>query len=205
MSQIKLFQTAKENAGKIRESVLKYLMVRRTRKEIESYFADDLKNQKLKFPKVENPEAAFYQLNEKESDVFNKTIKLITQEFHYARYTPLLYYKGENEPEQFEIQSQKNLGRFMKILLIKRLESSFYAFRNTVERFILNYELFLNELNEGNVYVSKKYANKIFEFLDNDDENAIQTLLETDKARKYPANDFTDELKKDLENDLKIL
>ena len=198
-------QTAKENAGKIRESVLKYLMVRRTRKEIESYFADDLKNQKLKFPKVENPEAAFYQLNEKESGVFNKTIKLITQEFHYARYTPLLYYKGENELEQFEIQSQKNLGCFMKILLIKRLESSFHAFRNTVDRFIANHRLFHKELIEGNVYISKKHTNKIFEFLDNDDENAIQTLLETNKAREYPASDFTDELKKNLENDLKIL
>lgn len=201
----KYMQAAKENAREIRESVLKYLMVRRTRKEIESYFADDLKNQKLKFPEVENPEAAFYQLNEEESDVFNKTIELIARKFRYARYMSMLYYKGEDKPDQLEIQSQKNMGRFMKILLIKRLESSFYAFRNTVDRFISYYELFLNELAEGNVYVSKKYANKIFELLDNDDEDAIQKLLESDKARKYPAKDFTGELKKDLENDLSIL
>lgn len=201
----KYMQAAKENAREIRETVLKYLMVRRTRKEIESYFADDLKNQKLKFPEVENPEAAFYQLNEEESDVFNKTIELIARKFRYARYMPMLYYRGEDKPDQLEIQSQKNMGRFMKILLIKRLESSFYAFRNTVDRFISYYELFLNELAEGNVYVSKKYANKIFELLDNDDENAIQKLLESDKARKYPAKDFTGELKKDLENDLAIL
>jgi superfamily II DNA/RNA helicase len=154
---------------------------------------------------VENPEAAFYQLNEEESDVFNKTIELIARKFRYARYMPMLYYKGEDKPDQLEIQSQKNMGRFMKILLIKRLESSFYAFRNTVDRFISYYKLFLNELAEGNVYVSKKYANKIFELLDNDDENAIQKLLESDKARKYPAKDFIGELKKNLENDLSIL
>jgi superfamily II DNA/RNA helicase len=201
----KYMQAAKQNAREIRESVLKYLMVRRTRKEIENYFADDLKNQKLKFPEVENPEAAFYQLNEEESDVFNKTIELIARKFRYARYMPMLYYKGEDKPDQLEIQSQKNMGRFMKILLIKRLESSFYAFRNTVDRFISYYKLFLNELAEGNVYVSKKYANKIFELLDNDDENAIQKLLESDKARKYPAKDFIGELKKNLENDLSIL
>ena len=48
--------------------------------------------------------------------------------------------------------------------------------------------------------------NKIFELLDNeDDEEAIQQLLESDKARKYPAEDFSDGLKKDLENDLQIL
>lgn len=201
----KYMQTAKENAREIRESVLKYLMVRRTRKEIESYFADDLKNQKLKFPEVENPEPVFYQLNEEESEIFSKTVELIARKFRYARYMPMLYYKGEEKPDQLEIQSQKNMGRFMKILLIKRLESSFYAFRNTVNRFISYYHLFLQELAEGNVYVSKKYANKIFELLDSDDDAAIQELLESDKARKYPAKDFTEGLKKDLENDLQIL
>lgn len=201
----KYMQTAKENAREIRESVLKYLMVRRTRKEIENYFADDLKNQKLKFPEVENPQPAFYQLSDEESEIFNKTIELIARKFRYARYMPMLYYKGEDKPDQLEIQSQKNMGRFMKILLIKRLESSFYAFRNTVGRFISYYDLFLKELAGGNVYVSKKYANKIFELLDNDDEEAIQKLLESDKARKYPAKDFTDGLKRDLENDLSIL
>lgn len=198
-------QIAKDNAREIRESVLKYLMVRRTRKEIENYFADDLKNQKLTFPEVENPEPAFYQLSADESEVFSETVELIARKFRYARYMPMLYYKGEDKPDQLEIQSQKNMGRFMKILLIKRLESSFYAFRNTVDRFIANYALFLEELDKGNVYVSKEYANKIFELLDNEDDEAIQRLLESDKARKYPANDFTDTLKEDLQNDLKIL
>lgn len=201
----KYMQTARENAREIRESVLKYLMVRRTRKEIENYFADDLKNQNLKFPEVENPEPIFYQLNQEENEIFNKTVELIARKFRYARYMPMLYYKGEDKPDQLEIQSQKNMGRFMKILLIKRLESSFYAFRNTIGRFISYYDLFLKEFKKGNVYVSKKYANKIFELLDNDDEEAIQQLLESDKARKYPAKDFTEELEKDLENDLSIL
>jgi superfamily II DNA/RNA helicase/HKD family nuclease len=201
----KYLQAAKENAHAIRESVLKYLMVRRTRREIESYFADDLKNQKLKFPEVADPEALFYQLNEDESAIFDRTVELIAKKFTYARYMPMLYYKGEERPDQLEIQSQKNMGRFMKILLIKRLESSFYAFRNTVNRFISYYDLFLKEFAKGNVYVSKDYASEIFELLDNDDEVAIQELLESDKARKYPAKDFTDGLKKDLENDLQIL
>ena len=48
--------------------------------------------------------------------------------------------------------------------------------------------------------------NKIFELLDDDaDEEAIRQLLESDKAKKYPAEDFSDGLKKDLENDLQIL
>jgi len=201
----KYIQTAKDNAREIREFVLKYLMVRRTRTEIVNYFVDDLKNQNLKFPEVADPEPLFYQLNEGESAIFDRTVELIAKKFTYARYMPMLYYTGEDKPDQLEIQSQRNMGRFMKILLIKRLESSFYAFRNTVSRFISYYDLFLKELAKGNVYVSKKYANKIFELLDSDDDAAIQKLLEREKAKKYPAKDFTDGLKNDLENDLQIL
>lgn len=199
-------RTTRENAHLIRTSILKYLMVRRTRKEIEDYFTDDLNNQGLRFPAVEDPEPLFYQLNGEENVIFNRTVELLTQRIKYARYKPMLYYTGEDTPDQAEIQAQKNMGRFMKILLVKRLDSSFHAFRNSIARFISNHERFLRELDKGNVYVSKKYMNKIFELLDNDDEEeAIQQLLESDKARKYPAEDFNDELRKDLENDLQTL
>jgi len=195
--------TVQENAREIREKVLNYLMVRRTRSEIIKYFSQDLKNQKLKFPEVSKPKAFFYQLNEAEDKTFTKTIELIAQKFTYARYTPMLYYEGKiTQPEQL---AQKNMGKFMKILLIKRLESSFYAFKNTLGRFINSYEAFLSELNKGNVYVSKKYSNKIFEFIENDNEAAIQKLIDEDKARKYAAKDFKKGLKTDLLSDLAIL
>lgn len=198
-------QVVKQNAKQIREFVLKYLMIRRTRTEIENYFFEDLKSQNLKFPEVIDPESLFYQFNKKENEVFNRTVEIISQKLKYARYTALTYYSKQEELEQPEIQSQKNLGRFMKILLIKRLESSFYAFKNTIGRFIASYELFLKEFKKGNVYVSKDYANKIFDFLDDENEEAIQKLLNEDKARKYPARDFVKGFKKDLENDLKVL
>lgn len=67
-------RTARENAHRIRTSILKYLMVRRTRKEIEDYFADDLNNQNLSFPAVEDPEPLFYQLNGEENEIFNRTV-----------------------------------------------------------------------------------------------------------------------------------
>ncbi len=203
--RVMYLQTAKENAHEIRESVLKFLMVRRTRREIEKYFADDLEKQKIKFPEVENPEPAFYQLNQEENHIFNTTVELITQKFRYARYTPMLYYRDQGRLGQLEIQSQKNLGSFMKILLIKRLESSFYAFRNSVERFISYYSSFLKGLAEGSVYFSKNYTSKIFELLGNDDELAIQELLDSDRVTRYPAQDFTNDLEINLKNDLSIL
>lgn len=196
-------KTAKENAKEIREKVLKYLMVRRTRTEIENYFSEDLNKQGLKFPAIGDPEAIFYELSEQEDAIFSQTIELITRKFKYARYTPMLYYKGQlTQPEEI---AQKNMGRFMKILLVKRLESSFFAFKNTVSRFINSYELFLRELEKGNVYVSKKHSSKIFELLEEGDDEAIQRLINEDKARKFDAKDFRKEFKADLESDLEAL
>jgi len=196
-------KTVKENAHEIREKVLKYLMVRRTRSEIVKYFGDDLKAQNLKFPDVENPMPLFYELNELEDEIFNTTITLISQKFTYARYMPMLYLKkGIN---QLEEQSQKNMGKFMKILLVKRLESSIYAFRNSIDRFIHSYEMFINEFENGNVYVGKKYTNKIFELLESDDDVAIQKLIDEGKVEKYPSNAFRDDFITDLKNDLSIL
>jgi len=196
-------KTVKTNAKEIREKVLKYLMVRRTRSEIEKYFPEDLKRQKLKFPEVKEPKPVYYQLNEKEDNIFNETIHLITQRFKYARYTPLLYYKGKiTQPEEV---SQKNMGKFMKILLVKRLESSFYAFRKSIDRFIRSYDMFIKEFDKGNVYVSKKYINKIFELLENDDDEAVQRLIDEGKATRYDSKDFRDEFRQYLQDDLDIL
>ena len=196
-------QTVKENAKEIREKVLKYLIVRRTRAEIIKYFAEDLKERKLKFPEVADPEPVLYQLNNKEDQVFSKTIELVATKFSYSRYTPMLYYEGKiTQPEEL---AQKNMRKFMKILLVKRLESSFYAFKKSLERFLASYEKFLREFEKGNVYVSKKYTNKLFELLENDDDEAIQRLVDEDRARRYDASDFNAKFKEDLENDLAVL
>jgi len=195
----------KENAKEIREKVLKYLMVRRTRTEISKYFADDLAKQNLKFPDIDDPKPLFYQLDETENKIFNETIELISNKFTYARYTPLLpkYYKGSID--QLEEQSQRNMGKFMKILLVKRLESSFFAFKKSIDRFISSYEMFIKEFKKGHVYTSKDYANKIFEYLENDDDEAIQSLIDEGKAERYDSKDFTEDFIKDLESDLNIL
>ena len=52
---------------------------------------------------------------------------------------------------------------------------------------------------------SKKYTNKLFELLENDDDEAIQRLVDEDKARRYDASDFNAKFKEDLENDLAVL
>jgi superfamily II DNA or RNA helicase len=197
------FRAVQNNAKATREQVLKHLMIRRTRNEITKYYGDDLAQQGLKFPDIADPEPLFYKFNTAENDIFNETVRLITLEFKYARYKPLTYYEGKRE--QREVQSQRNLARFMKILLVKRLESSFHAFRLTLDRFIHTYERVIEEYNKGHVYISKKHINKIFDLLEADDQEAIDRLLEADKAERLDAKDFSKDFKRELESDLKVL
>ncbi|MGC9093209.1 MAG: helicase-related protein [Bacteroidota bacterium] len=199
----KFLDITRSNAKEIRDKVLKYLMVRRTRTEIEKYFEDDLKRNNVKFPNVEDPKPLYYQLSDEEDGIFMETVRLITQEFKYIRYTPLLYLK--KGISDFEAQSQRNMGGFMKVLLVKRLESSFYAFRKSIDRFIKSYEMFIKEYEKGNIYVSKKYINKIFELLEQGDDEEVQKLIDEGKAEKYDAKEFKPDFETALKDDLQNL
>lgn len=197
------FQTVEVNAKATRERVLKYLMIRRTRKEIETYYGEDMKKQGFKFPQVEDPEPLFYKFNKLENEIFDETVLMLALNFTYARYKPLTYY--ERKREQYEVQSQLNLAKFMKVLMIKRLESSFHAFRLTLDRFIHTYERVIEEFKKGHVYISKKHINKIFDLLETDDQEAVERLLKAEKAERLDAKDFSADFIRDLESDLKIL
>lgn len=197
------FRAVRENARQTREKILKFLMIRRTRAEIEKYYGADLKQQGLKFPEVADPEPLFYKFNQVEAEVFDETIRLLTHDFKYARYTPLAYYTGERDEQG--VQSQRNLAKFMKILTVKRLESSFTAFLATLDRFIVTYERVIAEFHKGHVFISKKHIGKIFELLESDDQDGIDRLLEEDKAGKLSARDFRPEFIADLETDLRAL
>ena len=177
------------NAKATREQVLKHLMIRRTRSEIVKYYGDDLHLQGFRFPNVADPEALFYKLSKSENEIFFETVRLLTKDFIYARYKPLTYYEGAVDEQQK--QSGRNLGNFMKILLVKRLESSFYAFRLTLARFISTYGRVIDEFQKGHVYISKKHINKVFYLLETDDQEGIDRLLESEKAQALPSKEFS--------------
>jgi len=141
-----------------------------------------------------------YQFNNQLEGVFKQTVELL-RSFNYTRYVPLLYYIGELT--EFQRQQQRNLGGFMKGLLVKRLESSFYAFKKSIDRFIDLHERFLDMYDKGTIYVSKKV--NVFDLLDSDDIEALEQLVEEDKADKYESSNFKSEYKDLLERDIQIL
>jgi superfamily II DNA or RNA helicase len=192
----------KEVSNDIRNKILKYVMVRRTRSDVITYFKGDIIKQGLVFPDVDNPQKIVYEYKGELENIFNETIKLL-QSFTYSRYTPLLFYIGNKTLSDFEKQQQKNVGGFMKGILVKRLESSFYAFRQSIERFIQSYQNFIDMFESGTIYISKKVD--VYDLLKNDDIEKLEKLIEEDKASKYNSKDFKKDFKTKLEFDLQIL
>lgn len=195
-------QTIKDVSGEIREKILKHVMVRRTRTDVTTYFKNDTESQGMVFPEMQDPQKIIYQFEGRIEDVFMQTIHLF-QEFRYARYIPLLYYVGSKGLSEFEKQQQRNVGGFMKGILIKRLESSFYAFKKSVSRFVTSYEKFIGMFEGGTVYISKKV--NVYDLLDNDDLEKLEQYVEEEKAQKYDARDFKEGFFDDLKHDLQIL
>lgn len=193
-------EAVKRTSEKVRDKVLKHIMVRRTRSEIKNYFSEDITKQGLKFPEMADPKRIIYQFDRQTEQAFIETIELL-KGFSYARYTPLLYLK--KPLSEFDQQSQRNVGGFMKGILVKRLESSFFAFKNSLKRFIRSYERFIDMYDGGSVWISNKVD--VFELLDADDEGKLLTLVEEDKAQKYQSEDFRPEYKKKLQHDLTVL
>lgn len=193
-------ETVKQASKEVREKILKYVMVRRTRNAIQKYFSEDISQQGLFFPEIEDPQRLVYEFDDETDRVFKETIKLIGM-VSYSRYSPLLYL--EESISEFEKQSQRNLRGFMKSVLVKRLESSFFAFKNTLTRFINSYEKFISMFNTGTIYISRDID--VYQFLDNDNEARLVELVEKDKVERYDSSSFRDEFLPALMNDLKNL
>ena len=186
------------NAEIIRDKLLREVMIRRTRSEIQEYYADDLEKQGLTFPKAGSPERIVYTFDEYTDEAFNETMKVI-REFKYSRYTPLLYLKDKKKYATM-LAAQRNMGGFMKGILVKRLESSFYAFRMSLDRFIESYEKFIAMVKTGEVYISKKID--VYDLLDDGNLEKLMYFIEQNDVMKFKSTEFEPRFIKELENDL---
>ena len=185
-------------ATEIRNGILKHLMIRRTRTEILKYFPEDLENQKIVFPKVAPPRQIIYRFDDQYKEAVEKTI-ISLQGLGYARYSPRFYLISSEKQEGREL----SLRGFMKSLLVKRLESSLYAFTKSIERLIHSYEDFIDMFKKGRILISKKI--NIYDLIEQDDESKIETLIKANKVEEYEKIDFKESYLQDLFTDLKIL
>lgn len=188
----------RDNSEIIRDRLLREIMIRRTRSEIAKYYAVDLERQGLSFPKVGSPGKIVYTFDERTDEAFTETIEQI-KGFRYARYTPLLYLRDKKKYATL-MAGQRNMGGFMKGILVKRLESSFYAFKKTLERFVESYERFIAMYDSGVMHIGKN--KNIYEMLDNGDDEKLLYLIEQGEIWKFSSDEFSVSFIRDLRSDL---
>ena len=162
---------------KLRDDVVEPLVIRRTRTDIEnnSEYLEDLTVQGIKFPKVGDPIALLYELDGKLSELFFDTVSLITNldedgnkidGLGYYRYRAIEFLIKEEDKKMYgNVESiSARLSAIMKTLLVKRLESSFYAFTQSLSRFKKAIDNMLGMFEENRVFIAPDLdINKLLE------------------------------------------
>ncbi len=197
----------------IRDKVLKTIMIRRTRYDIQhhSMYKVDIEAQGLTMPTVNEPIEHEYKLEGKLAKIFDETAIKITQKLNYSRFNLLYYLTKEAKDKYYPNESEnifiKNpLSGLMKTLLIKRFESSFKAFKISIARHEQRYKKFIENFENDIIYLGES-ATDILDFdeeSDNDYDVFIENLIKELKVKKLKKDDFREELKEKIEEDYKI-
>jgi superfamily II DNA/RNA helicase len=193
----------------IREKIIKPITVRRTRRDIEETkrFAKDVKA----FPKVRKPIKIEYQLDDDVSALFDKTVSCLIEHLNYSRYQAIAYLNPEIQKQYYEQAElvSKSLAFIMKTLLVKRLESSFYAFRKSLKRFQTANRRMIEMFEKGSIYIAPDLdLNKFYEngLTDEEVEQAITKAAETNpKNQIFKPADFDPDFIRQLNRDQQIL
>lgn len=132
-----------EIAEEIRDKVLNDLVVRRTRKDIKTHYSQD--SRQLKFPTIKGPHKLEYRMDSELCRLFSDTMNAILPDesqivdpkghLGFYRYSAIMFFKSDDHKRLYEKRNltvesiSRRLAKIMQILLVKRLESSFSAFK----------------------------------------------------------------------------
>ena len=199
--------------AEVRDKVIEPLTVRRTRTDLleHEFYAKDLKQQGIVFPKVGTPEKLLYPLESHLNILYDETMKLIQGEngLQYMRYRAIEFIKSEyaQDYDRPEFIS-KLLAGIMKSLLVKRLDSSFYAFHCTLQRFVRASQAMLKMVANNRIIIAPNHKVEDYVLEENEDE-LLKKLAEeqfTDPGIKILSkDDFKPGFIEGLESDHKIL
>ena len=130
----------------IRNKVIDKVTVRRTRNNIlnDSDYRADIKSQGIIFPKILPPKELVYQMDADTSDRFYETLKQLTDSksednpkgkgLDYARYRAVEFLKPEYRTKyKNAVHIGQTLAGIYRVHMVKRLESSFYAFKRSLQ------------------------------------------------------------------------
>ncbi|MDR0629593.1 MAG: SWF/SNF helicase family protein [Treponema sp.] len=228
----------------IRHRVIEPLCIRRTRRGIEQYFKDDMGKQGLKFPAIRDPEKRTCKMNAELARLFYDTVNIIapsisktpvdatggnftldmtdeTKVLGYYRYRAIEYLADPKDKDFYEKHNLKvqgistRLAQMMEIHLVKRLESSFTAFKESLRNLKGYYENMITMLDDAAVFIcpdldintelspEKQELRGGIKMCYKEIERKMQRKDE--RNRKFTVGAFVPEYRKLLENDRAII
>ncbi len=199
---------------KVRTKVIEPLIVRRTRTDLMAHelYSNDLEKQGIKFPKVKQPKKILYELEPHLEDLYDKTIYVLsheTQGLNYNRYRAIGFLKPhkKNKYKQADMISAQ-LAKIMKTLLVKRIDSSFYAFKQSLFRFTKATEAMVTMFENGRIFIAPNLP--VSDMINEGREEELMDLV-LEKSIEDPTidicepDDFEYDFLPGLQNDLILL
>lgn len=173
---------------RIRDKVVEPLVIRRTRKDIEnnSEYKKDIDSQGIIFPKINPPNKVDYEFDNNLSILFDKTITYLTSfddkgneiiGLGFYRYRAIEFLINEETRKKYgDVESISNrLSALMKTLLVKRLESSFHAFKMSLFRFKNNTIHMINMFEANKIYIAPDLD--VNKYLNEGDEEGLEVKI----------------------------
>ena len=215
----------KEVSEKIRTCVLNDLVVRRTRADIKNLYGKDA--ELLKFPTVKGPHKLEYQMDDELSELFSDTVnaicppsngELFDSDIHigFYRYAAITQFVNSDNKKLYEKRNltvdsiTQRLQRIMRILLVKRLESSLAAFKKTLENLNRYNDVMIDMLQHDCVFICpdidiNKLHSESKTFSEFKDKVDALIAKKQGNNRSFKASDFHRSYLEDLQNDKRLI
>ena len=220
--------TAKELSDKVesiyeemRTEILDKILVRRTRKNLlnNKEYKEDLDRQKVKFPHIEQPQECIYEMEPELKTLFYHTMYMLMDTrseenpegkgVNYARYRAIEFLTGEAKEKYKQAQHITNLlAAIYRVHMVKRLESSFAAFKSSLHTFLRITNDMIKMFNEDKVLIAPDYDVKGMMSKDMELDEIIENIANKGVAKEdfvYNSSDFTDSLLNLLKEDAEKL
>lgn len=202
----------------IRRDIIAPLTVRRTRSDIKEneQYRKDIDAQGIRFPHVSPPRRIYYQLDAGMDALYDETMQFIGNKddagLTYARYQAIKYFLDDAEKPKFRYAEliSDQLAIIMRTFLIKRLDSSFTAFRTSLRNFLNANSAMLRMFEQDKVFIVPDLKGKVTDFIMDEREDELETLVlgmmeQGKNAMICKAADFKPEYLDRLKRDQRIL
>ncbi len=199
----------------IREKILTPITVRRTRTDLDAQepYRKDLEAQGIVFPKAGPPQKILYVLSQEMNRAYDRTLDMLANSatgLTYNRYRAIQYLKNTDLKAKYPNADRVSiqLAAIMKTLLVKRLDSSFHAFRASLHRFRDATAAMVSMFDARRVFIAPEY--NVSEYILEDREEELINLLTTAMAFDPTVTicapeDFTEGFLEGLRHDLSLL